>query len=86
MAMALVARGDGSWPSLHALDGAAQMAAGGTNGIRRRRRRCRSKLPREIINAAINNVATSIAARCSHESDPLAVVLCESAGPPYKST
>jgi hypothetical protein len=51
---------------------------GGANGIRRRRWRCRSKLPREI-NIAVtldyaDNAATSV--------DPLALVLRECAGPP----
>ena len=55
---------------------------GGTNGFRRRRRRCRSKLPREIYIATTGNVATSTIARCSQESDPLVVALREGARPP----
>jgi hypothetical protein len=57
------------------------VAVGGTNGFRRRRRRRRSKLLREIYIAMTCNIATSTAARCFQESDPLAVALCEGARP-----
>jgi hypothetical protein len=74
--------GANSLSPVHApVDGAAQEAMGGINGIWRRwRRRRQGRLPTEItVIAAANYIiaATATIARCSTESDPLDGVSCE---------
>jgi hypothetical protein len=77
------AEGGGSWSSSHApCARAAQVAMGGTNDPRRRRRRHRSKLPREVDVAITSNVASAIVTCYPQEPDPLAMALCEGTEPP----